>query len=244
MKIDIAPSTGRPEPQFTVIAESQIEKLILKTFIDIRHDSKKTLQFHLHGHSRSQDNSGIVSFNFGWIEKSEPNDQVDNSAKKIAKNAKKIAQNAKKIAPNAIDNDHEQPVTFSPIIPESNTKPNRDLRHDHGTGTCLNPECEKQFTRKRQDQKCCSTKCSNRYHSIKASNERKQKAAEDPQQAPDDPDPAPAPMYFDDPANDPLPSDEPSATDQQQPEPQVKDKAETPPWYRKHFNMVTGFIDI
>lgn len=66
MRIRPASSTGRPEPQFVVEAETEAEKLMLKMFIDIKDESSKDLKIHLHGHTRGD--GGVSSFNFGWIE--------------------------------------------------------------------------------------------------------------------------------------------------------------------------------
>jgi len=69
MKIRLSDSTGRPEPQFVVEAENEEDRLFLKMFIYSPLYSKDKLIFHLHGHSGS--NTGISSFNFGWVKKNE-----------------------------------------------------------------------------------------------------------------------------------------------------------------------------
>ena len=66
MKIRIADSTNRPEPQFVVEAESDNDRHILKMFCQISHHSKVKLKFWMHGYS--SDPNGYQSFNFGWIE--------------------------------------------------------------------------------------------------------------------------------------------------------------------------------
>lgn len=233
MKIEIAPATGRPEPQFTVIAESQIEKLILKTFIDIKQDSKSELQFHLHGSCRSQDNSGITSFNFGWIVKSD-----------VQYIAPAEADQEPPVTASVIDTDPEPEATYSPIVPEAHPPSSLDRRRDHGTATCLNPECGRTFTRKREDQKCCNTKCRNRYQAKKFQSQQKQKVKNEEPPAPDDPDPALVTMYFDDPAIETgeVPEDGMPDLEEATTEPvALESTGEVPPWYRKRFNIHTGF---
>lgn len=234
MKIEIAPATGRPEPQFTVIAESQIEKLILKTFIDIKQDSKSELLFHLHGHSRCQDNSGISSFNFGWIVKSD-----------VQYIAPAETDQEPPVTASVIDTDPEPDAAYSRIVPEAHPPSSLDRRRDHGTATCLNPECGRTFTRKREDQKCCNSSCRARYQTKKSQSEKKhQNVKREEPQAPEEPDPAPDPMYFDNPAIETgeVPEDCMPDLVEATPEP-VSDqsKEQVPPWYRKRFNIHTGF---
>ena len=64
MRIEAHPSTGRPEPQFVVYAESQQDGLILKMFLSAEND-KKTI-FWKHGTCYSSNVSGYTSFNFGY----------------------------------------------------------------------------------------------------------------------------------------------------------------------------------
>ena len=68
MRIQIADSTGRPEPQFVVFAENECDRHILKMFCKAKEISKVPLKLWLHGSSMSSDVQGITSFNFGWVE--------------------------------------------------------------------------------------------------------------------------------------------------------------------------------
>lgn len=66
MRIEIADSIGRSEPQFIVYAESHLDELILKSFLTIKSHSKMPLSFCLHGFCFSD--GKYKSFNFGWRE--------------------------------------------------------------------------------------------------------------------------------------------------------------------------------
>jgi len=65
MKIRTADSTGRPEPQFVVEAETDEDCLFLKMFLQAPNYSKEKLMFWLHGWTSQ--NGKYKTFNFGWI---------------------------------------------------------------------------------------------------------------------------------------------------------------------------------
>lgn len=69
MKIRVADSTGCPVPQFIVEAESEKDRMILKSFTEFRDYTNDKWEFNLHGVTYSGDVSGPISFNFGWTNK-------------------------------------------------------------------------------------------------------------------------------------------------------------------------------
>ena len=68
MKIELAESSSRPEPQFVVIAETEQDFMFLKAFLTAPEYSKDPLEFVMHGYT--VENFKHRSFNFGWKNKS------------------------------------------------------------------------------------------------------------------------------------------------------------------------------
>lgn len=65
MKIRYAVATGCPHGQFVVEAESDVERAILRAFLDPGM-APSGWKFHLHGFGYRGDVDGPCSFNFGW----------------------------------------------------------------------------------------------------------------------------------------------------------------------------------
>jgi hypothetical protein len=77
MKIRVAESTGRPEPQFVVEAETAEDRVFLKMFLTIRdYYPERKLALHMHGYGSN--GHGYNSFNFGWREVDEAKPRTTN----------------------------------------------------------------------------------------------------------------------------------------------------------------------
>lgn len=64
MRIELAESSSRPEPQFVVIAETEQDFLFMRSFLTAPDYSSDQLEFVKHGHT--YENGKYRSFNLGW----------------------------------------------------------------------------------------------------------------------------------------------------------------------------------
>ena len=157
MKIRLSDSTGRPELQFVVEAESDEDRLFLKMFIYSPLYSKDKLIFHLHGHSGG--GVGISSFNFGWIVKQQPEglEKLDN----LREQQNMFLEQQAKI----IEEQELVPSTFSPhvFVKKSSASAKQKGVLVSKPAMVLCPVCGGDFV-KHHTKKYCSRSCGQKVH--------------------------------------------------------------------------------
>lgn len=156
MKIRIAESSNRPEPQFVVEAENDIDQLFLRMFCYIPLYSKNPLELTFHGYSGGS--RGVSSFNFGWTEKtpkvSDPVVPVQVSSKPVLtaqESPTKEPDQAIRIVPVK-----QKPETKLPVSQNSETK----------TGKCALDTCGQIFEYTGKYQRYCSKRCTTKVKNL------------------------------------------------------------------------------
>ena len=157
MKIRLSDSTGRPEPQFVVEAESDEDRLFLKMFIYSPLYSKDKLIFHLHGHSGG--NVGISSFNFGWVVK-QPLEISEELANLVEQQKEFREQQEKIIKEQDLVPSKKSPHVYVKKSPAPGKQTNVS---ENKTGQIPCPVCGKMFN-EGNARKYCSRSCGQKVH--------------------------------------------------------------------------------
>lgn len=67
MKVRMAEATGCLVPQFVIEAETDEERIFLKTFARFPEFARDEWKMHLHGHTMDLDRGGASAINLGWV---------------------------------------------------------------------------------------------------------------------------------------------------------------------------------